>query len=120
MLIFQNRLMVRVHNIGSAPAKSVWVEAYDGDPKKGGKLIGRERIPNIEAPIDLDPKTTTVSWLWEPKKGKHEIYAVVDPDDTIKNEITTFNNMAHATLPRVEKKADDGIVRAAAKKGRGR
>ena len=118
--LFENRLMVRVHNIGSAPARDVWVEIYDGDPKKDGRRIGRARIPHIEAPLDLDPKTTTLSWPWSPTREKHEIYAVVDPDDTIKNEITTFNNTTHATLPRGEVKQDDPGVRATTSTGRGR
>jgi len=36
----------------------------------------------------------------EPPEEPQEIYVVVDPDDEIKNEITTFNNVAHTTLPK--------------------
>ncbi|MFC1735152.1 hypothetical protein ACFL1X_03480 [Candidatus Hydrogenedentota bacterium] len=96
--MFHGRLMARIHNIGSESARDVWVEAWDGDPNKRGKLIGKSRIPHIAAPIDLTPQTTTVAWEWEPKTRPHEVYIVVDPDDTIKNEITSFNNVAHKTL----------------------
>ena len=31
-----------------------------------------------------------------------DIYVMIDPDDEINNEITTFNNVAHTTLPKQE------------------
>ncbi|MFC1734788.1 hypothetical protein ACFL1X_01630 [Candidatus Hydrogenedentota bacterium] len=116
-----NLLMARIHNIGSKPVHNVWVAAYDGNPVAGGKLIGKELVPNIEAPLDLEPKTTTVGFGWNPKGKKHDIYIVIDPDDTIKDEITTFNNVAHTTLPKKEevklKKLDPGVLAGG---GRGR
>jgi hypothetical protein len=96
--LFEDRLMVRVHNIGSAPVRNVWVEAYDGDPAIGGVHIGRQRIPHIAAPLDLDPKTTTVSWRWKPTSSRHEIHVVIDPQDTVRNEISSFNNVTKAIL----------------------
>ncbi|MFC1734791.1 hypothetical protein ACFL1X_01645, partial [Candidatus Hydrogenedentota bacterium] len=116
-----NLLMARIHNVGSAPVRNVWVTAYDGDPDTGGKLIGKEMIPSIEAPLDLEPRTTTIGFGWSPKGEKHDVYIVIDPDDTIKDEITTFNNLAHTTLPKKEevkqKKLDPSVLSSG---GRGR
>ena len=43
-------------------------------------------------------------------------YVVVDPDDDIKDEINTFNNVAHAELPRPEKEEPKPVPKPA---GRG-
>ncbi|MFC1734603.1 hypothetical protein ACFL1X_00695 [Candidatus Hydrogenedentota bacterium] len=115
--LYEGYLIARIHNVGSEAVRNVWVAAYDGDPKAGGKLIGKSRIANIEAPLDLVPQTTSVGWNWKPKKAKHEIYVVVDPDDTIKNEITTFNNVAHTSLPKKEAKPAKVIQKAKPGKG---
>jgi hypothetical protein len=93
-------LTARVHNVGSMAVRNLEVGFYDGDPKRGGVLIARTMIPNIEAPNDLEPRAVTVSVGWAPTKAEHEIYVVVDPDDTVQDEITTFNNIAHATIRR--------------------
>ena len=77
------------------------VVAYDGDPKQGGALIGKEIVPNIEAPLDLDPAITTIGFSHRlDKGGKSDVYVVIDPDNKMKGEITNFNNEAHAALPR--------------------
>jgi len=92
-------ILARIHNVGSASVRNVEVAFYDGDPQKGGVKIGQEYIPNLEAPVDLEPRTVNVA-IHHPLKGKpREIYVVIDPDDRIKNEITTFNNVASAKLP---------------------
>ncbi|MFC1735565.1 hypothetical protein ACFL1X_05570 [Candidatus Hydrogenedentota bacterium] len=92
------RLLVRIHNIGSAPAKDVWVAAYDGDPAKDKKLIGKGCIPNIEAPVDLEPMTTTIGFNWSPTRSRHEVFVVIDLDNQIEGEITDFNNAVHTTV----------------------
>ena len=93
-------LLARIHNIGSRSVRNVEVAAYDGDPSDGGTLIGMQTIPHIEAAIDLDPKSTTISFGWSAKPGeKHDIHIVVDPDGKLESEITTFNNHAHTFLP---------------------
>jgi hypothetical protein len=97
-------IMARVHNVGSLPLRQVKVAVYDGDPKKG-ELIGTSVLPNIDAPTDLNPTTTTAGLSWRPTQEEHEIYVVVDPDGEIENEITTFNNTAHTTLPKKEEEA---------------
>ena len=39
---------------------------------------------------------------WAPTDEAHEIFVVVDPDGEIQDEITSFNNVAHTTLPEPE------------------
>jgi len=95
----RNLLLVKVHNVGSKPVRNVKVAVYDGDPDAGGSEIGSAVIPHIDAPIDLKPRATTVGFGWNPENESHEIYVVIDRDDEITDEITTFNNTAHATLP---------------------
>jgi len=93
-------ILARIHNVGSKAVQNVNIAFYDGDPDAGGDPIGTGIIYNLEPPNDLDPRPFTVSINWSPKKAAHDIYVVVDPDDEIKNEITTFNNVAHTTLPK--------------------
>ncbi len=95
-------LLAKIHNVGSLSVKNVRVELYDGDPDAGGLLLTSSVIPNIESPDDLDPKAVTVAVGWQPSKESHNIYVVVDPDNEIDDEITSFNNVAHRTLPEVD------------------
>jgi hypothetical protein len=91
-------LRARIHNVGSAAVRDVEVVAFDGDPKTGGRRIGTQRIPNIEAPNDLEPKAVTVGFSWKPTNKMHEIHILIDPDHKISGEITTLNNTAARTL----------------------
>jgi hypothetical protein len=95
-------ILAKIHNIGSRSVQNVRVEIYDGDPDAGGDLLSSSVIPNIEAPNDLEPQAVTVAVGWNPTQESHEIYVVVDPDDEIQDEITSFNNVAHTTLPKPE------------------
>ena len=94
-----SQILVRIHNVGSLSIRDVEVAAYLGDPAKGGELIGVERIPNIEAPIDLEPRAVTVGFRYDLSQKPRDIYIVIDPEDKIQDEITTFNNTAHKILP---------------------
>lgn len=94
-------LQATIHNVGSLPIRNAHVAFYDGDPGQSGRRIYQTRIPNIDAPIDLDPKTVTVGVNFTiPRNSQRDIYVVIDPDGRIADEITTFNNVAHAKLPR--------------------
>lgn len=77
---------VSVHNIGGARAKGVSVILLDGE-----REIGRTRIPNIEAPLDLDPKIVRVGFRFEPSSTSHALTAVVELENG-KPEITKVNN----------------------------
>jgi len=98
-------LMARIHNVGSKGVRHLQVAAYDGNPDEGGTLIGEALIPNIEAPTDLERRAVSVGFNWQPEKEAHDIYVIVDPNDEIKDEITTFNNVAHKILPEKADKA---------------
>ncbi len=113
-------ILARVHNVGSKLVRNVKVAFYDGDPNAGGSQIATSLIPNIEAPNDLEPRSVAVGINWSPSKEAHDIYVVVDPDDEIKDEITTFNNVTHATLPREEKAAPAKAAPVVPAAGRGR
>ena len=104
-------ILAKVHNVGALPAENVQVAFYEGDPDAGGTPLGTALIPNIEAPNDLEPRAVTVGVNWAPKDGPREIYVVVDPDDEIEGEITTFNNMAHRLLPVEEKEEEPAPVK---------
>ncbi|MHC4994949.1 MAG: hypothetical protein ACYTGQ_07840, partial [Planctomycetota bacterium] len=93
-------LKATIHNVGSKPIRDVHVAIYEGDPATGGRTIHQTRIPHIDAPIDLEPKTVTVGLNYRIPSGTRDIHVVVDPDGLIDDEITTFNNSAFAKLPR--------------------
>jgi len=57
-------------------------------------------IADLEAPIDLEPRTQTLSVSCKIDGHPMDIYVVLDAADSIEDEITTFNNVAQATLPR--------------------
>jgi hypothetical protein len=94
------RIDVTVHNIGSVPVRHAAVVL-----REGGTEIGRQVIPNIEAPLDLDPKSVRVSFKIEPKPGRHNYTAEVATETRI-DEITTVNNRVTVELetPLVPKK----------------
>jgi hypothetical protein len=94
-------LTARIHNVGSVSIRDVKVAFYEGNPAMGGRRITVQRIPNVEAPNDLEPRTVTVGVNLRLER-RTEIYVVIDPDHEISTEITTFNNTAHRTLPAAE------------------
>jgi len=92
-------ILARIHNVGSKAAKNVKVDFYEGDPDAGGAKLGTGIIYDLEPPNDLEPRPVHVGIEWSPTKEQHDIYVVVDPDEEITDEITTYNNKAHAMLP---------------------
>ena len=75
-----------VHNVGSAAARDVTVSV-----KVGERTVATHRIPTLEAPHDLKPRTVTFTQSGASHGGK--ITVVVDPDNTI-TEIWEENNRA--------------------------
>ncbi len=53
-----------------------------------------------EAPLDLEPRMVSISVRWTLPEEGAEVFVVIDPDDKVKNEITTFNNKASKKLER--------------------
>ncbi|MGE0374580.1 MAG: hypothetical protein AB7I48_18275 [Planctomycetaceae bacterium] len=94
----RNLLMARIHIIGSVLVTNLDVVFYEGDPQDGGREMGRTVVPNNEAPKDLEPRSVTVGVNWNMPKGTHDVNVVVNPEDHINGEITTFNNSADIQL----------------------
>jgi len=109
-------ITVNVHNIGSADVRNLVVSFYDGDPEKGGTGIGSALIANIPAPNDFDPRTVRVGTFWRPSKPQHTIFAVLDPDNEMR-EVAESNNKAHADMQFDLSQPDEN--RPAAQAGRG-
>ena len=68
-----------VHNIGGAEATKVAVRFYDGSPDNGGVQIGDDQII---ATIPIGG-TGAASVDWTSTAGVHEIFVVLDPDETL-------------------------------------
>jgi hypothetical protein len=82
-----NRVRVTVHSLGSVDTPASTVALVD----KTGKVLASAPVPALKAPLDLVPKTTTVTLT--PPKGASLTggNVVVDPGATLK-EITRMNN----------------------------
>jgi len=87
----RNLITVRIHNVGSAEARSFIVAAYripqDGSKSEIGRTVGA-RLP---APLDLLPQTLRLSIPWEEAASPGKLVIVLDPEDQIR-EITETNN----------------------------
>ncbi len=86
------RVEVTIHNVGSKGASGVEVALLEGKTE-----VGRQTIPHIAAPLDLDPKSVRIHFGFLPTKPKHAFTVIVDPADSIK-EITDRNNRLQVTL----------------------
>jgi hypothetical protein len=82
-----------VRNLGSADAKGVVIQFYDGDPASGGKPLGQSFIvPSV--PGDSYALLNLKLGLDE---GLHNIVVVVDPSNTI-TETNETNNKSEKLL----------------------
>jgi hypothetical protein len=80
-------ITVTVHNVGSVSSPAATV----GIVSAAGKVVATARVPAIEAPLDLRPKTATVTLTapaGTPLKGAR---VVIDPHGALQ-EITKKNN----------------------------
>jgi tetratricopeptide (TPR) repeat protein len=91
-------LTAAIHNIGAKDANNVKVAFFAGDPEAGGKTIGETVIEKIEAPNDLEPRIVNASVSLESATDIEAVFVIVDPDNTITDEITTLNNKASLRL----------------------
>ena len=83
-------IKIQVENKGSQEVSPVYVRLFDGDPKAGGKRIGfgDTRIESVPAGKAAN---TTVRWnVTTP--GLKEVFAIVDPNDVVKEFDETNNN----------------------------
>ncbi len=89
------KIDVTVHNIGAAGARNVTVALLDEQQKE----IGRQTIPNLAPPLDLNPQVVRVGFPFDLTKAVNRKFTViVDPDNTVR-EITKGNNRATAACP---------------------
>lgn len=81
-------IKVTVHNIGGAAAPATVARLFDAT----GKVVGEAQVPALEAPLDLKPRTATVTI---PLTGRSQPgwRVLLDADNTVA-EITEVNNSA--------------------------
>ena len=84
-------------NLGEVVVQGPPVAFYDGDPARGGELIGTAQLSDPIAP----GMQAVARITWSPRAGRQsaDIYAVVDPDDVVGDRDRT-NNSANSPLGR--------------------
>ena len=85
-------IVAAISNSEIRDAVNVTVRCYDGYPGSGGILIGEESVERISG-----LSTAAVSFDWQLASGMHEIYLLLDPDDTLL-ETNEQNNQAYKTI----------------------
>ncbi|MGB0383557.1 MAG: VWA domain-containing protein [Ardenticatenaceae bacterium] len=98
------QLSLKVNRRGGRQPVSVDVDFYEGDPSSpdGALLIGRGNIPLISPRIGPNDRingfnTSFVDWTPSQGPGEYVIYAVIDPDNTVEEDIET-NNVVKRTI----------------------
>jgi hypothetical protein len=81
------QVRVTVHSLGSVDAPATTVALVD----KSGKVLATVPVPALKAPLDLFPKTTTVTLTVPNGASLAGGSVVIDPGATVK-EITRMNN----------------------------
>jgi ribosomal protein L37AE/L43A len=81
-----------IDNIGGQAASGVPVSFYDGDPAKGGNVIGSITIPDLPA-----HKNATAQIIWTATSGTKAIYVWADPANEIA-ELDESNNVASVAI----------------------
>ncbi|ACU05304.1 hypothetical protein Phep_3107 [Pedobacter heparinus DSM 2366] len=92
ILVSQDTITVKVHNVGNVKARNIRVELWNAREK-----IGMHTIADIEAPNDLNPRFKTVSFKLPAGKTVSELSVKIFTDQP---EITTLNNTASYHLNR--------------------
>ncbi|MDA2927342.1 LamG domain-containing protein [Acidobacteria bacterium AH-259-G07] len=82
-----DHIMVRVHSLGSVRAPASTVVLHD----PSGKTVASSRVPALEAPLDLLPKTAEVNLQIPVGRDLRGYVVRIDPEDGI-HEITNQNN----------------------------
>jgi hypothetical protein len=90
---------------GTSVLTDVLVRFYRGDPSHGGAVIGDGVIPLLSP--NSSASTSKVNWT-PLGAGAHDLYAVIDPGDTISETIET-NNVVSRTVT-VLAAAADGVA----------
>lgn len=83
---------ITVHNIGSAGARNVQVVLHSRVAKQADKILCRQMIPVLDAPLDLEPRVHTVHFKVDVDAlNSGLIYATVDQRNAVQ-EINENNN----------------------------
>ena len=85
VVVDSNTVRVTVHNIGIALVESLMVVLYDGE-----RELDRVQIQNLEAPLDLLPRTKDVVFSMG-STVPDSVTVVIDPEQKL-DEITRANN----------------------------
>jgi subtilase family serine protease/ribosomal protein L40E len=91
-------ISITVRNLGGSNATAIMYQVYDGDPAAGGTLITTGEISYL---VEDTAVTCWLHWTAEPV-GEHNIYVIVDPENSIE-EANETNNIAYRTLTVIEK-----------------
>lgn len=83
-----NELRVTVHSLGSVPAPESEIVLRD----HAGRVLATGKIPAMEAPLDLRPKTVQVFLKLPAETATAGSTVEIDPDHAV-TEITTLNNV---------------------------
>ncbi|MGA9119994.1 MAG: T9SS type A sorting domain-containing protein [Bacteroidota bacterium] len=90
-------IYARVHNYGLAPVTTPFaVKIYKGDPSSGGTLLGQVVIDTTIAPRGW--RAVLIPWAIPASEDllTDRIYAVIDPDNAVSNEVHENNNIGWA------------------------
>lgn len=87
---------------GKDPLQNVQVSFYEGDPQANGTKIGDGNIPLLSPRVGATERitgtsTTIVTWVPSRGEGTYTIYAVIDPANTVPEDIET-NNVVSRTV----------------------
>jgi hypothetical protein len=87
VVIQDRRITVTVHSLGALDAAATRLALMDAH----GKMMATVPVPPLKAPLDLLPKTTSVTFTVPAGASVKGGSVVLDPDVTMK-EITRSNN----------------------------
>ena len=85
--IKDRKVTVTVHSLGAVDVSATKLALMDAN----GTVITAANVPALKAPLDLMPKTTTVTLTIPAGANVQGGSVVLDPDNTVK-EITRVNN----------------------------
>ena len=92
----QVEVSATVHNVGPLPAPGVRVRFFDGDPARGGRIIGPDiDLGDIEAGGEA---VASIRWANVLGPYNHRVYVDVDPEDRVDEWKLKDDNLAHQDL----------------------
>jgi hypothetical protein len=87
VVVKNGSVSVTVHSIGSVDSKPTELALVSGD----GKVLSTTPVPALKAPVDLMPRTVTLSLKMPGRSSLQGTTVVLNPDNRFK-EITRINN----------------------------